>query len=138
MTAERITLDTNILFYFVDTETGAKHAIARQIIEHAQHADCRLTLQVVGEFYHAITRRRVLPVRMTAELARGWLDMFPTIAASAPAVQLALSLSETGATSYWGGLLVATAAEAGCTSIITEDLADGSVVAGVRVLAPFL
>ena len=30
-----------------------------------------------------------------------------------------------------------TAAEAGCTAILTEDLADDSTLAGVRVINPF-
>ena len=32
---------------------------------------------------------------------------------------------------------MATAAEAGCTSILTEDMADGSTLYDVRVLNPF-
>ena len=32
---------------------------------------------------------------------------------------------------------MATAAEAGCSAILTEDLADGTVLGGVRVINPF-
>jgi predicted nucleic acid-binding protein len=32
---------------------------------------------------------------------------------------------------------VTTAAEAGCTAIFTEDLADGTELAGVRIINPF-
>jgi len=39
--------------------------------------------------------------------------------------------------SYWDALLVATAAEGGCSAILTEDLADGALLGGVRVLNPF-
>jgi predicted nucleic acid-binding protein len=42
-----------------------------------------------------------------------------------------------GQASYWDALLVATAAEVGCTAILTEDLADGSTVQGVRIMDPF-
>jgi predicted nucleic acid-binding protein len=42
-----------------------------------------------------------------------------------------------GRTSYWDGLLIATAAEAGCSSILTEDLADGTILSGVKVINPF-
>jgi predicted nucleic acid-binding protein len=34
-------------------------------------------------------------------------------------------------------LLLATAAEAGCTAVLTEDMADGSEIQGVRILNPF-
>jgi predicted nucleic acid-binding protein len=34
-------------------------------------------------------------------------------------------------------LLVHTAAEAGCTAILTEDLATGTTMAGIQVINPF-
>jgi predicted nucleic acid-binding protein len=34
-------------------------------------------------------------------------------------------------------VLIHTAAEAGCSAILTEDLADGATLAGVRIINPF-
>ena len=42
-----------------------------------------------------------------------------------------------GRASYWDALLIATAAEAGCTLILTEDLQDGTKLAGVEIHNPF-
>ena len=42
-----------------------------------------------------------------------------------------------GRASYWDALLVATAAEAGCRLILTEDLADGTTLGGVTIHNPF-
>ena len=42
-----------------------------------------------------------------------------------------------GRASYWDALLVATAAEAGCRLILTEDLADGTTLGGVAIHNPF-
>ncbi len=39
--------------------------------------------------------------------------------------------------SYWDALLIAAAAEAGCTAIVTEDMSDGELLKGVRVVHPF-
>jgi predicted nucleic acid-binding protein len=63
--------------------------------------------------------------------------MFPTISASASAVRAALAAAAAGQAFYWDALLVATAAEAGCTAILTEDLAGGSRLSGVRIPNPF-
>ena len=63
--------------------------------------------------------------------------MFPTVAASIAAVRASLATASSGSTSYWDALLVATAAEAGCTAILTEDMADGSILHGVRIMNPF-
>lgn len=42
-----------------------------------------------------------------------------------------------GRASYWDALLVTTAAEAGCSLILTEDMTDGAVLSGVEIHNPF-
>jgi len=39
--------------------------------------------------------------------------------------------------SFWDALIVSAAVEAGCKSILTEDLNDGQELDGVRVENPF-
>lgn len=137
MSDKRFTLDTNILVYALDRQAGERHGLASRIIAKAVLADCCLTLQSVSEFYAAVTRKGLIPSAEAAAQARDWLDMFQTVPASAHAVRAALGTAATGHASYWDALLVATAAEAGCTTILTEDLADGGLLLGVRVLNPF-
>jgi predicted nucleic acid-binding protein len=55
-----------------------------------------------------------------------WLSIFPLIAASASAVRAALADAVARRRSYWDALLIATAGEAGCTLILTEDLRHGA------------
>jgi predicted nucleic acid-binding protein len=131
------TLDTNILVYALDRRAGERHALASRIIRHAVLADCRLTLQAVSEFYAVVTRKRLISSAEAAAQAQDWLEMFRTVAASANTVGSALTTAASGRASYWDALLVATAAEAGCLTILTEDLADGTLLLGVTVLNPF-
>ena len=137
MSGERFTLDTNVLFYFLDTGSGPRHERAIEIVERAITLDCWLTLQSVSELYAALTRKGVVPPARAAAVASDWLEAFPTAAASVSAVRAALAASAAGRASYSDALLVITAAEAGCTTILTEDLADGGILHGVRVLNPF-
>jgi predicted nucleic acid-binding protein len=137
MSGETFTLDTNILIYSVDRTAGHRHDIARHIVRCASLRPCHLALQAVSEFYAAVTRKRMMPPSAAAQVARDLMDVFPTLPASATAIRTALTSAAAGRTSYWDALLVATAAEAGCSVILTEDLADGSVVFGTRVLNPF-
>jgi predicted nucleic acid-binding protein len=53
MTAERFTLDTNILVYSIDSEADIRGPVARRIIDLAIERDCWLTLQAISEFYSA-------------------------------------------------------------------------------------
>jgi predicted nucleic acid-binding protein len=50
---------------------------------------------------------------------------------------MALADAVAGRASYWDALLVATAAEAGCELILSEDMADGTRLSGVEIHNPF-
>jgi predicted nucleic acid-binding protein len=131
------TLDTNILVYAMDRQAGDRHVLGSRIIDRSLRVDCCLTLQSISEFYAVVTRRRLVSVIGARDQALDWLDMFPTITPTAGAVRAALTTATSGRASYWDALLVNTAAEAGCTAILTEDLADGTEFAGIRVINPF-
>ncbi len=137
MSDRRFTLDTNVLVYALDRASGDRHAVASQIIARAPFVQCWLTLQSISEFYFAITRKRLASIAEARDQALDWLGMFPTVAISATAVRAALATASSGRASYWDALLVHTAAEAGCTAILTEDLAADTTLGGVRVINPF-
>jgi predicted nucleic acid-binding protein len=137
MSAERFSLDTNILVYALDGAAGRKHEIAAEIVDRAIDADCPLTLQALSEFFVAVTRKGIVPRAEAAAQVEDWLLLFPTLAHSAGAVRAALGESAAGRAGYWDALLAATAAEAGCAVVLSEDMADGGSVARVRILNPF-
>jgi predicted nucleic acid-binding protein len=133
----RFTLDTNLLVYSVDQGEAVKRPLAMQILLAAPHFDCWLMLQALSEFYWAISRKRMMPLSEAAAQIDDWLTYFPTASASGGAVQAGVAHAVAGRASYWDALLIATAAEAGCTLILTEDLHDGSTLSGVSIHNPF-
>jgi predicted nucleic acid-binding protein len=135
--SERFTLDTNLLVYAIDSAAGDRHRLAGEIVERAVRLDCWLTLQAISEFYAVVSRKRIVPLPDAAAQAADWLDLFPSTAASESAVRIALADAAARRASYWDALLIATAGEAGCTTILTENLADGGVLAGVQIHNPF-
>lgn len=137
MSGERFTLDTNILIYSTDTAAGSKFQIAAAIVDRAPTCDCRIALQAISEFYAVATRKGKLGRTEAAAQAADWLIMFPTVVATPDAIRAALQTAADGRAAYWDALLVATAAEAGCTAILTEDMADGTTLLGVRIVNPF-
>ena len=137
MSAETFTLDTNILVYSIDESAGPRHDVAKVIIERAAVGLCWLTLQAISEFFFVVTRKGIMGRLEAAPIAGAMIDLFPTVAASATAVRAALATAASGRASYWDALLVHTAAEAGCTAILTEDLAGDTTLAGLRVINPF-
>jgi predicted nucleic acid-binding protein len=133
----RFTLDTNILIYAIDVRAGDRFRLSEQIVDRAARSTCVITLQSVSEFYWATSRKGLLSKTDAADHARDLLMAFPSAAASAPAITAALAVAVGGQASYWDALLIATAAEAGCTAILTEDMADGATLLGVRIVNPF-
>ncbi len=133
----RFTLDTNLLVYSVDKAAGPRHPLALQIVARAPDVECWLTLQSLSEFYAVVTRKRIMPAAEAAAQVGDWLSFFPSIAVSATALRAALADAVAGRASYWDALLIATAAEAGCRVILTEDLADGTTLSGVAIHNPF-
>jgi predicted nucleic acid-binding protein len=139
MSAEpiRFTLDTSILVYSVDSAAGLRHKLAVEIVDRAAELDCWMTLQAISEFYAAATRNGIVPAADATALANDWLEIFPSVAVSKAAVYTALADAAAGRAAYWDALLVATASEAGCTVILSEDLADGAKLGKVRIINPF-
>lgn len=138
MSAERFTLDTNILVYTVDAREGVKRDLAAQIIEAAVDRDCPLALQVVGEFYRAATAKLRLGSKDVATRAEQLLSGFESFGYSGHALRAALDEASKGRFSFWDAVLLASAAEAGCTVIFSEDMADGARFGSIVVVNPFL
>lgn len=137
MSGKRFTLDTNILVYSVDEQAGLRHEIARLILRRSTLLPCYLTLQAISEFYAVATRKQKMPPAEAARVAADMMAVFQTIPATQTAVRAALASAVAGRASYWDALLVATAGEAGCETILTEDFGNGSLLHGVRVVNPF-
>jgi predicted nucleic acid-binding protein len=137
MSAEPFSLDTNILVYALDSAAGVRHALAAEIIARAATCDCRLTFQSLSEFYVVVTRKGIVPKTEAAAQVEDWLLLFPTLAPTPAAVRAALAHAATGRGSYWDALLVATAGEGGCGTVLSEDMADGGRLGAVNIARPF-
>ena len=137
MSGSRFTLDTNILIYAVDGAAGVKHRLAFAIVDQAAECDCVLTLQALGEFYHATTRKGGLDRRRAVSQITDWIVQFPTAAANESALQAALVAASSGKFGFWDALMLATADEAGCSVLVSEDMHDGACMGGVTVQSPF-
>ncbi len=129
----RFTLDANLLVYSVDSAAGTRHELAIEIVDRAAERDCCLTLQAPSEFYAVVTRKGMVRPADAAAQAENWLGAFRCCPASSVAVRTALGDASAGRASYWDALLVATASEAGCTIILSGDMADGADLGNVRI-----
>ena len=137
MSVRRFSIDTNVLIYAADRAAGAKHDLAFELLVKAVTSDCVITLQALGEFYAAVTRKRMLPARTAMDQIENWMVLFPTCTADGEALRAALRFTTAGHCGFWDGMMLATAAQAGCRFLLSEDMHDGMTLGGVTVRNPF-
>jgi predicted nucleic acid-binding protein len=137
MASQRFSLDTNILVYAVDRDAGERHEAARSIMLRAAQADCLLTLQALGEFFHAVTRKQHLTPQAAQSFVDNWREVFPVTAAGEQALVDAMQSVHEDKLSFWDAMILATASEASCAVLLTEDMQAGRVIDGVEIVNPF-
>lgn len=133
-------VDTNVLVYAFDQADPAKRTRAIEVYKELQESRLgALSVQVLGEFFNATTRRLRprLPVKealdAVIELYRSWevFDLY------SPMVIDAVRGVSDHRLSYWDALIWATAKHNGVPFLLSEDLNDGQVIEGVRIVNPF-
>jgi len=125
--------DTNVVVYaFI--ESGRRSVLAEQLVATGG----TVSVQVLNEFVNVARRKHALAWReirgslLTLQDACG--EPRPLTAATHDA---ALAIAERYGYRIYDALIIASAAEAGCRTLYSEDLADGQVIAGVRIVNPF-
>ena len=109
MTRQRFSVDTNILIYSIDKDAGPRHEQARALMDALADTDCVLSLQALGEFFHAVTRKAKMPAEEAAALLDDWMELFPVAAADRRTLRDAIGLKSTHAFGFWDAMLVETA-----------------------------
>lgn len=99
--------------------------------------DCFLALQAVGEFFAVTTRKKLLSRADAAREAGNFLDLFASFPASLDSHRRAATEAAAGRLSYWDAVLLASADEAGCSVLLSEDMRDGATLGGITVRHPF-
>jgi predicted nucleic acid-binding protein len=133
----RITLDTNILIYAIDSKATSKQLLAQEVLERAAMGDCVLILQSLAEFFNAATRRRFLSAEDAGALVSAWRRTFQIHIADGDALDDAIDATRTHSMSFWDAMLWAGARQAGCGILFSEDLQDGRKLGGVTIVNPF-
>jgi len=127
-------IDTNVLAYAYDADSGEKGERAREILGEIDGAV--VSTQVLLELFAVLTRKLEL-TRDAAEEAVESLMGLEVVPTDARLVREGLRISRDHDLSHWDAMIVAAAAGAGCDVLLTEDLNDGQVIEGVRIANPF-
>ncbi len=134
----RSLVDTNVWVYAHAADDPVKRDRARQVLV-AEADGIHTSPQVMGELYVTLTRKVGRPLAPAdAGAAVDQLARLRVIPLEAAQVRDAIAIAARHQLAYWDALIVATARSAGCERVLTEDMASGAVIAGVRIENPFL
>jgi predicted nucleic acid-binding protein len=139
MSGEALFFDTNVLVYVHDHDEPEKQAVATRLLaDHAADGSLTMSVQVLGEWFTAVTRRlaRPLPLAAATEIVQR-LSVLRIVPLDASVVLRAVAASQAYVISYWDALIIEAARSAGCARVLSEDLNDGQDYDGVVVENPF-
>ncbi|HWS26916.1 MAG TPA: PIN domain-containing protein [Xanthomonadales bacterium] len=137
-TVARSFIDTNLLLYCDDRADPHKQQIALQYWTTLRRSgEGVLSIQVLQEYY----RNAVVKIGLEPAFARRRVEQHSRFQVVIPSVALvlgAIDLTRLVSVSFWDALIVEAARSAACELLLSEDLQHGQVIAGVRVINPFL
>lgn len=132
-------VDTNVLVYARDAGNPTKQARAAAWLEILWREQVgRTSMQVLSEYYVTVTRK-LDPGLPSAE---AWDDVSALFTWRPQPIDEALmqrgrEIEQRHRLTWWDSMIVAAAAVQGCAVLLSEDLQDGGIYAGVTVRSPF-
>jgi predicted nucleic acid-binding protein len=125
--------DTNILIYAQSQDKRAARARAEIA------AGGMISVQVLNEFANVLRKKLG---RSWDEVSAAAADIEATLGPARPLTidlhRQALAIAGSHSLSFFDALIIASAAEAGCKVLLTEDMQTDATIAGVQLVNPFI
>lgn len=138
---DKFFLDTNILVYtFDDGDPGKKDRARALVAEALVESRGAISYQVIQEFLNAALRKFSKP--LTAADAERYLTVvlepLCAVFAGFDLYHQAIDVAERWKYSFNDSLIIASALQAGCSVLYSEDLRHGQKIGNLRILNPFV
>lgn len=133
----RFALDTNVLVYAFLNDDRRRHSIAAPILMSAAIGDAVLPVQVLAEFLNVVRRKHPHHFEAATTQAQRWqlnLKMLPTTDAH---VIEGAKLAARHKFQLWDAVIWQVSRSANASLFLSEDLQDGLVLDGMKVIDPF-
>ena len=134
----KVFFDTNVLVYFADESDPKKQKIADELIKNAIfNENGIISIQSLQEFLYATTRKYLCSKEKAKEYVETFKNSLAVEQVSVSLILKAIDISMQTQFSFWDSLIISAASETGCVVCYSEDMNDGQVVDGVKILNPF-
>lgn len=136
---DKIFIDTNIYIYFLleDEKNLNKKERVQNLITQFQNKDILISIQVLNEIYNTL-----LKYKIEEDLIREKLNLIISktilIQTNLYTLEKCWGLQEKYKYSYWDSLIIASALQADCGILYTEDLHNNHEIEGkLKIINPF-
>ncbi len=130
----KVFIDSNVVVYAIGQASTKAHQAAPLFVGKPT-----ISTQVLSETANVASRRLGLSVADIRKLIVSLQALCTVELISLPTVHAALDIRERYGFSWYDSLIVATALEADCQLLYSEDMQHGQVIEGrLRVINPFL
>jgi predicted nucleic acid-binding protein len=134
---DKIFIDSNVPVYTVDDGNPDKQVKAKKIINSIIENDIPvISTQVLQEFYNASTTKLHIKKSIAKNIVHNFRNM-EVVQVDPDIIEQGIDISISSQISFWDGLIIASAESANCTTIISEDLNDGQIIRGIKIINPF-
>ena len=134
----KVFFDTNILVYSVDENDLQKKEIASQLLTDASSSKTGIiSTQSLQEFYNVAVKK----LKLSKQIAKEYVELFSSRLTvrqvTIPLILNAIDISIKNKLSFWDSLILSSANDNGCIIVYSEDLNNGQIVNGTKILNPF-
>jgi predicted nucleic acid-binding protein len=132
----RVALDSNILIYAELEPESDKGTRAANLILRAA-SDGVIPAQVLGEYLRFVQRHVPAAFAEAIRQASVYRTLFLTPPTTSAVIDKAGELARDHRMQLWDCVICTASVEAGATVLMTEDMQDGRVIDGLRLMNPF-
>ena len=139
--AQRVFFDTNIVVYCFDTLEPRKQTRAKDLLAYALNGQLGIvSYQVIQEFCNVASKAKRLQLPQERILAYVNLVLQPMnqVSSSPQLIEAALKLRGEHGFSFYDSLIIASAAQAKCQVLYSEDMQHMQRVGSLQIINPFL
>ena len=129
--------DSNILVYIAVDQDPVKKEMALHLANAVLRAEAGcISLQVLREVANSMFKKSRESVDYIKKTINAFAA-FPCVGESLEMLRRGMEIKARHGLQYYDALVVAAAESAGCDIIYSEDMTDGGVYEGIRVVNPF-
>ena len=135
---DKVFFDSNIFVYYADQRYPEKMNIAQNLINSVfREGNGVISTQNLQEFYNASTKKLHRDKSEVRRNVEDFAEIFPVVQINVPLITKAVDLQVRYQLSFYDALIIATASKENCVICYSEDLSNGQIYDGVKIVNPF-